>query len=356
MKIVVTAPMQGITKSPYSHRSAKAYIYAEVFREGYPEAQVDIDVGSKLELTEYDLVVVYHGDYSGGLNLFGGITAFKPHSIASLSRCDPDNIISLEMKMPDYVGQLLDRAKGDQNHPNLAGIDYENWESIRTMKTIPEPWTPFAKNKLVLGDSHSISLYRPGWTVWQVPFRTLFGSMKDNSKNLSELVKEYREKSCAPIQEVELYFGNIDIRHHLARDTKSKDERTVKTLKLTQAYAKLAAQIIEEQDCNVTLIAALPIEDVSRKLPKSGYYEGEPYWGTWEERNHIKDVFNQALENAAANNPRIKFVNPWEHYINEKKELSFEYMEKPRSVHLARAAYPYWTGEPKANDLSAFLE
>ena len=355
MKIVITAPMQGITKSPYSHRSAKAFIYAEVFREGYPDAQVDIDIGRKLELTDYDLVVVYHGDYAGSLNLFGGIEGFNPHSIASLSRCKPEAVISLEMKMPNYVSQLLDRAKGDENHPNLKGIDFENWKALLKGPE-PTPWTPFCKRNLVLGDSHAISLYRPGWSVWQIPFRTLFGSMKDNRKNMVDLVKEYRVASCDSLDNVELYFGNIDIRHHLCRDTESNDERMLKTLKLGQAYVKAALEISEAEECDVTFIAALPIENESRKLPKSGYYKGAAFHGSWEERNAVKDAFNQLLENAAKNHPRIKFSNPWEHYINTSGELSFEYMEKPRSVHLARKAYPYWTGEPEVTDLSSFME
>jgi hypothetical protein len=33
-----------------------------------------------------------------------------------------------------------------------------------------------------------------------------------------------------------------------------------------------------------------------------------------------------------------------DHMINDKGELDFEYMEKPKSVHLSRASYPYWTG------------
>jgi len=30
--------------------------------------------------------------------------------------------------------------------------------------------------------------------------------------------------------------------------------------------------------------------------------------------------------------------------MNDKGELDFEHMEKPKSVHLSRASYPHWQG------------
>ena len=46
--------------------------------------------------------------------------------------------------------------------------------------------------------------------------------------------------------------------------------------------------------------------------------------------------------------------------MNDKKELDFDKMEKPQSVHLSRASYPHWQGKqwtekPKSNDLSSFF-
>ncbi len=36
----------------------------------------------------------------------------------------------------------------------------------------------------------------------------------------------------------------------------------------------------------------------------------------------------------------------WTNYLlNDSNELSFDHMEKPRSIHLSRGSYPYWTGE-----------
>jgi hypothetical protein len=41
---------------------------------------------------------------------------------------------------------------------------------------------------------------------------------------------------------------------------------------------------------------------------------------------------------------KVKF-NLWvDRMINDKGELDFAYMEKPKSIHLSRDAYPHWQG------------
>jgi hypothetical protein len=40
----------------------------------------------------------------------------------------------------------------------------------------------------------------------------------------------------------------------------------------------------------------------------------------------------------------VNFIEWVEYLSNDKGELDFSHMEKPKSVHLSRASYPHWQG------------
>ena len=82
----------------------------------------------------------------------------------------------------------------------------------------------------------------------------------------------------------------------------------------------------------------LPIEHESRKLPQSGYYKGQPFWGSWQQRTDIRNEFNDYIEKQYG---IIRWTNK---LLNKSGELDFQYMEKPKSIHLSREFYPYWNG------------
>lgn len=89
---------------------------------------------------------------------------------------------------------------------------------------------------------------------------------------------------------------------------------------------------------DIEVVQALPIEDVSRKLPKTGYYKDTPYFGTWEERTNLVKEFNELVVSMCARNE----WKTWQHpacYKNSLGELTFDVMEKPKSVHIAREFY-----------------
>jgi len=100
----------------------------------------------------------------------------------------------------------------------------------------------------------------------------------------------------------------------------------------------------------------LPIEDESRKLPKSGYYKGRPFWGSWEDRNRAREIFIETAKNENERiNSRVRLIE-WTDYLkNPQGQLDFAHMEKPRSVHLSRASYPHWTGLESENTLEDFF-
>ena len=184
-------------------------------------------------------------------------------------------------------------------------------------------------------------MYRPDWVVNSVPFKTLNGALKTGFEEFIE--------DAAPINtfnKVELYFGNIDIRHHLCRVEGNHIDNAIE---LASRYIQAAEKLPID---DVSIYELLPIEDESRKLPKSGYYKGKPFWGTWEQRNSARIAFYETLKSKAK---RVKIIKWTDYLLNRDGQLDFKNMEMPHSIHLSRAAYPHWTGEEKPNTLEDFF-
>ncbi|MGA1049069.1 MAG: hypothetical protein ACO3UU_13760, partial [Minisyncoccia bacterium] len=131
------------------------------------------------------------------------------------------------------------------------GIDHQ----FTTINTIE-----FAKlhggvtRKLVRGDSHSLSVWKPGFGLDRTDGKTLHGFLKD----ADSLVEEWNQK----YDEVILYFGNIDLRFHLMRQEKPFSS----TVDLFNRYVEFARKLN-----NATLVNLLPVEHESRNYLVQDY-------------------------------------------------------------------------------------
>jgi len=330
--VLVTTPMAPISERISSHRAAQAVIYADqIASKGY---DVTINFGGKIDnYNDWDILAVYHGnDWGGTVNMFGGVKAYAAiDQIVNLSKFKGE-VWSLAIDFPDYAGMIKPRVdKEPDAHPAWKNVDWENLSKMVTSSLKIHTNDFVESGKLAFGDSHAISMYRTGWEVNSVPFKTLYGAL---DMGLKEFVidDEY--------QELEVYFGNIDIRHHLLRQPDPKKA----TQELVCRYVKQAKELRESVKADVIRIwEPLPIENESRKLPKTGYYKGTPFYGSWTERNEIRKVF---VEELLSNSIDGVDIFRWtDKLLNEKGELDFEAMEKPQSVHLSRASYPHWSGK-----------
>jgi hypothetical protein len=108
--------------------------------------------------------------------------------------------------------------------------------------------------------------------------------------------------------------------------------------KMVLDYENQLLQLQERGIKEIEVIQALPIENESRKLPKTGYYKGTPFAGTWAERTELVKQFNRAIDEMCERNGWDCYMHP-DAYLNSLGELSFDVMEKPKSVHLAREFY-----------------
>jgi len=338
MKGLVACPFNVMSKSMDSHRAAQGVIYASQLKEADPYRSIDICMSGflyKEDWDQYDELYVYHGnDWGGSLNLFGGLQNYSGiYNFVNFSKFK-GTVYSLVIDMVDYYAimkEKLDKAKekGQEYNAEWNEVDWDNLKRMCIEAKTIDPNALNPSRKIAIGDSHAICMYRPGWQNISVPFKTLHGALKEG---LDSFIP------TGAYSEIEFYFGNIDIRHHLCR----QDNPEIATKELVAKYIEQARGIADHYNAHVRLYEPLPIENPSRKIPKTGWHKGAPFCGDWASRNFIRKLFREEIrKHETAEVSLYEWVGEM---INNKGELDFEYMEKPQSVHLSRRWYPHWQG------------
>jgi len=343
MKALVTAPFIPIVPRLASHRSAQGIIYADQIRQTkntfygkYDAVDINWAGTAHEDHNEYDVLYVYWGsDWAGTLNLFGGVQSFPyAWNIRNFSKFK-GKVYSLGIDFPKIDEMIEERIQNATSNKKeiqaeWLDVDIKNLACMRREST--KIRFPHITDRIVIGDSHSICMHRPGWTVNSVPFKTLNGAL---TTGLNTFIEEFT--SIDSVTSAEFYFGNIDVRHHLCRLEGDAFENAA-------ALAKRYVQAVDALPIrNTAIYELLPLENESRKLPKTGYYKGKPFWGSWHERDAIRRTFNRDVE-ALSKERGIKFIRWTDYLLNGKGELDFKFMEKPHSIHLSREFYPHWNG------------
>ena len=135
-------------------------------------------------------------------------------------------------------------------------------------------------------------------------------------------------------ESLRVYMGNIDVRHHLMRQ--DNPSAAVKTL--LKNYEVELLKLQENGVKEIEVVHTLPIENESRSLPKTGYYKGTPFTGTWAQRTALVKEINAGIDEMCERNGWQAHKHP-DVYFNTLGELTFDVMEKPKSVHIAREYY-----------------
>ena len=143
-----------------------------------------------------------------------------------------------------------------------------------------DPWV-YDWEGLAAGDSHAICMYRPGYNVNSVPFKTLHGALK---MGLESFIRPNPN-----VKHVEFYFGNIDIRHHIMRQPDWQE--SIRTL-VDEYINQMVALKYEHK----TIYELLPIENERRTIPQSGWFMATPFFGTWAQRDEARKYFNSYAE------------------------------------------------------------
>lgn len=356
MTALVATPFITIAKQMSSHRAAQGVIYADQIARSGKDVYVNMTLDRyKEDFNEFDELYVYHGnDWSGNVNLFGGLKAFPyVDNFVNFSKFK-GKVYSLMIPHPDYHADLqykmkllTDKGKADQIHQMWHQVDWDNLKRMQDTAEVVNPNELVLYDKAAMGDSHAICMYRPGWMVNSVPFKTLHGALAIGFTKFFPTDK-------VKFTQLEYYFGNIDIRHHLAR----MPDPEKATRELVQSYYFECKALVDTLGCEIKIWEPLPIENPSRRIPKTGWYKGQPFHGSWEERNRIREIFiDEAIKMQCHG---VSLYRWTDRLKNAKGELDFEFMEKPQSVHLSRASYPHWqgweySGIQKKNDLEDFF-
>lgn len=344
MKSLVATPFITISREMHSHRSAQGVIYADMLEESGKDVRVNMTLSRYVEsFNDYDELYVYHGnDWSGSLNLFGGLKEF-PYidNFVNFSQFK-GKVYSLIIDFPDYHDQLQEKIKavtekGKEINPLWNQVDWDNLKRMESESITVKCGDIIRHDNVITGDSHAICMYRRGWEVNSVPFKTLHGALEIG---LDKFLLE-NHADLSQLNDVEFYFGNIDVRHHLCRFEETSEEEA---RKLARRYHDAALDVSKKVKGTTSIYELLPIEDEKRSIPKTGWYKGTPFFGSWHERNRIRLIFKDEMRKLCSNSP-INYIEWVDYMINDRGELDFKYMERPKSVHISREYYPYWQGK-----------
>ena len=172
---------------------------------------------------------------------------------------------------------------------------------------------------LTIGDSHTAAFAPEGSMIIKTDGLTLAGQIKRNFKYVTDHMAK-----CNNLQGITLVFGNIDIRHHICRlgidyrDMWIDLHRFGDSLPIPVEYA-----------------VPWPIEFEERKLPKTGWYKGQPFWGSRDNRHQVLEGIIETMDEQKMN--KVMYPRDWltmdpELYAKEK-------MENMSSVHISPECY-----------------
>ena len=300
----------GITSNPPQRMSSHTAGWANKWCElTGAEALTD---WSFQDLKEYDSVAIWNdiNGEPGKLNLFG----FKP-----------DNEVG--EKIQYRINEITEAI-----HDGVAvwQLDYhQTWHHSLTKRGL---WTPpvfddipsiqqykYGTEGIVIGDSHSISVAPTGWAVNRNDGQTLYGALKKGLSNFE----------TGNLKPVIFKFGDIDLRHHIMR----QDNHWASVYELVVEYHKQ----VNELPYEAYVVLAMPQVEDDRKIPKTGYYKGEPFYGDLQDRQTMTYRFNNLLRLHFGD----KVLDPYSDlFNNDSNYLDQSKMEAGGSFHLAPHSYP----------------
>jgi hypothetical protein len=253
---------------------------------------------------------VDHGaHFKGSLNLFGGYDEKLDRRIRNALKADV--VWSLGIDMPDYAKMLSSR----KDAPLDIIEPLRKWQA--KAKTIRP--TDLEFDWVAVGDSHTMAVAPHKSMVVRENGKTLFGQVRDDFPFVRETLG-----ACKNLRGITLCFGSVDLRHHICRvETDWKE-----------IYRALKS-FGDSLDIEVEYALPFPVEFEGRKLPKSGWYKGQPFWGSQKERSGILTAmwdFAEEIELHTVSYPKNWLQLDPEEYAQTR-------MEKPQSVHLSPTHY-----------------
>jgi hypothetical protein len=302
-KYALVSMMGNVGSTTNSQGGGYGLIATKMIKDYFPEDQIDVNVSPET-WHDYDALFICEGVnfVPGSFNVPGGPQPLHYEKMKAIGNYK--GIVKFINNEFDFEGFNKRLKIEDLNFPVGNFVDLFNWYGNKS-------------RKCVVGDSHALSVWRPKYSLNFTPGRTLHGFLK---RNTPELMNEV-------FDEVVLYFGNIDLRFHLMRQQDPKSA----TEDLFKRYVEFAKQLN-----NVTLVNLIPVEHESRKIPGTGLYKKQPFFGTRQERMELRDIANRIM-----NNSGLKTIQWPEEWVDEDGTKMLDILEMKQSVHLRPKHYPF---------------
>jgi len=279
-----------------------------------------------------------------------------------------DHIIDND-KSVDWGERLYSRKKNYDAQVEKGRADLTFGQlfpnDVEKIKRATLPGTPsyfqkdYKSNKLTFGDSHAISAWLEGSKCSRNDGLTLNGAINRGFDSFID------EMEMSEINTLRFYLGNIDVRHHLCRLYPDVNEACIEAEQLARNYVHEVLRMKNHYNVkHVGIVELLPIEHECRRLPKTGNYKGQPFWGTAAERMQVRNAFNDKVTHLQEVYGGFSIIRWPEEYTYQEettvpleklsgvfktypeKEITFKpgmlrfaVMEKPHSVHIAPTYY-----------------
>jgi len=308
---VITNPINNIPVNAKSHTLG----WAQLWRD---QLGAYIDNKCTPNVRKASTVYIDHGaNFGGTLNLFGGANKEVYDKLNIIASCK--DVISLDWDMPDYGAMLKKRLGAKTTYEGIT----EDWcdllsKRFKNVKSLKQEELDL--NNVIVGDSHTLSFCDRGDMVFRNDGKTLHGALK---AGLSSLIRD----NNIHYNRITFCLGSIDIRHHLLRHELNIDV-------LIDSYYEQAMKYSSDST-DVWFTAPVPVEFEGRRIPKSGFFKKEPFYGSCEQRRDVTDMFISALYKRTSN--IVQPPSDW--YSMDPQKYAETYMEHGSSFHIAPPFY-----------------
>lgn len=326
-RIGITNLLSNITTREGSHKGGWARLLkCQLVNLGHQDVKI---LDNKDSLSDFDVIIFDLGaEFSGALNMFGGLDDKVFKRLTQILEFK-GRLFSWKHKLPD-INVLESRRTNASTCEAFKSTPTSFLGDIsRTLETCQTFDHAFRTERLLLGDSHTPSVWTPDLMIERRDGRTLKGMVENDT-----LQKYYQAfiNAGVKLSHIHVHCSSIDIRHHLGRE-----------LDPEQATINLADQFINKLmnigDVFITVNHTMGIEDESRELPKTGYFKGTPYYGSWELRNRLRTIFNTMMDRIVYVDHEAESFKLPSYFFDSYGKLQFEVMERPGSVHISPEHY-----------------
>ena len=307
MLVGLVSMMGNVGATLNSQGGGYGLIQTKMLWDNHPHDTVDVNPPPST-WGNYDLLYICEGVnfVAGSFNVPGGPQPLHTEKMKAIA--DFKGELRYSNSIFDF-NKFNQRLKIEATFPETHRVSFYNTFLAHGLES----------RKAIIGDSHALSVWKPQHTLDFTAGRTLHGFLK----------RESVEHINNRFDEVTLYFGNIDLRFHLMRQANPQQA----TADLFNRYVKFARELNK-----ATLVELLPVEHESRKIPGTGLYKKQPFFGTREERMQVREIANEIINNSGLD--VIQWPSEW---IDADGTKMLDILEMKQSVHLRPKHYPYLT-------------